>query len=474
MAAEAARLAPLPTHSTECPIFARVTVVVVTACLFIGIAWLAEVRQPVLLRIAADLGGEQWYRIEMGADHVGFMYNNAYRDHQGDWHFDSTTHFLLQENAPNTLTKQLTFASVSPYPLLQATYTERQGNTRREVRLQRSVEGYVATISNTDETRRTPMALPWQYGLGDFLAFEQWLETMQPSPGAQFVVASPDFEKLRMERRTYTVVAHQSGGYLVENNAPFAASRTQLDKNLRPQQLSMAGLFQVTASNEADAIALTHLRRKTQYRFAVDSRLPDHTNLSRLHLRLLGAEHLQLPQEFLLTHNPLSDPSDADEVQHFRGAALRFPITHPRIQRLAQRSVQAQPMDSIRQLLATTRQQLVYTENQPAGSVIAALESGQGECTDFADLFTTLVRAAGFPARTVYGLAYADATAPAFMFHAWSEVYVEGAWLAVDPTWDQLRVDASHVPLTESEAALLMLANNTAELRFQVIGQDYF
>ena len=307
-----------------------------------------------------------------------------------------------------------------------------------------------------------------------FLSFENWLATSTPQAQDQYVISSPDFERLRLENRTYRVVERNEEGYLVENNTPFAASQTQLDQRLRPKQLNMAGIFQVVATDEADAIELQSLRQKTRYLFDVDQRLDNHTALAALHLRLNGADHPQLPKELRLTHNPtISQPRDARADRH-NGEELRFPITHPRIQSLVQRSVAAKPSKTIEQLVTTTHAQLRYVENQPSGSVLTALEKGQGECTDYADLFTTLARAAGFPARNVYGLAYKDGPQPAFMFHAWNEVFVDDNWQAVDPTWNQTRVDASHIPLSETQAALMMLANNTGGVSFSVLDAEYF
>jgi transglutaminase/protease-like cytokinesis protein 3 len=94
--------------------------------------------------------------------------------------------------------------------------------------------------------------------------------------------------------------------------------------------------------------------------------------------------------------------------------------------------------------------------------------------TEFADLFTTLARSLGIPARTVFGLAYDDGNEPAFAFHAWNEVSVDGVWQSVDPTWNQLRVDATHIPLPSNQSAALQLITGSVDLNFSVREVDYF
>lgn len=64
-------------------------------------------------------------------------------------------------------------------------------------------------------------------------------------------------------------------------------------------------------------------------------------------------------------------------------------------------------------------------------------------CLEFTDLFITLSRAAGIPARAVEGYAYTfdDSTRPLSLFkdilHAWPEYYDKDkkTWIMVDPTW---------------------------------------
>ena len=60
-----------------------------------------------------------------------------------------------------------------------------------------------------------------------------------------------------------------------------------------------------------------------------------------------------------------------------------------------------------------------------------------------------MCRAAGIPARTAVGLVYVDSLG-GFGFHMWNEVYVNRRWVAVDATFRQSEVDATHIKLGDS------------------------
>ena len=84
-----------------------------------------------------------------------------------------------------------------------------------------------------------------------------------------------------------------------------------------------------------------------------------------------------------------------------------------------------------------------------ASSVLAA---GTGDCAEMSLLFVAMARAAGIPARRVVGLAGTYvAGKPAFGYHAWAEVELDGHWVQVDPTWNEPIADATHIALGRGE-----------------------
>jgi hypothetical protein len=456
------------------PILSRIAVVV---CGFAALAvsnWYLATQTTPTEQLAEGFLGQKWYRIALGPDHIGYMHNHTYRDASGHWYFDATTHFLLATSEPVNLFKQLVFDARPPHRLKSAKYTSHRDGNESSTTVAVADAGYRASITRGDVANE--IDLDWSFGLSDYLSVELWLDSEAPPAAAETTARSLDFERLKVTTRTYRIGELNREGYLIENAAPLAATRTQLNHDYHPTALSMAGIFDVSESSREAALSLSKLRRKTSYLIPLDQRIVNHTDLKRLRLKLHqgrngGSRQHQLPQEFTLEHSPVTSTGD---TARFIGESLPYPISHPTIQAMAQSALTADGAEQVTNLVNLTNAQLEYSENRPAGSVLRALEQGRGECTDYADLFTTLARAIGLPARTVFGLAYKDGSNPAFVFHAWNEVFSDDRWQSVDPTWNQTRVDATHIPLTDEQAAAMLLASAARSVALSVLDTQYF
>lgn len=457
--------------------FKRALIAATGLIVLCGAAWYTHSLQSDAQRIAQRLQGEHWYKIEIGSQHIGYMYNHASQSWRGDLRFETTTHFLSEQNEPTTITRELAFDGRAPHALVYAHQERREGRLVQGTRIEtgalepQSTAPYRANLTRNSSVSR--VELDWQFTLADFLGFELWLDSGPRSSGDEFLVRSIDFERLRITAKAYSVVERADHGYVVQTATPFAATRTRLDPNFVPQHLSMAGVFEIRRSDESEALALTELRNKTDYLFPLNARLDQHETLQTLTLRAAPTPP-QFPDHLTTRAGQASVSRDPDE---HTGEDLRYPITHNRVQELvAEARIEQQrntDEDLVDALMRRVSLQLEYAENQPAGSVLAALASGTGECADFAELMTTLARAAGLPARTQFGIAYKDGATPSMMFHAWNEIFYDQRWHVIDPTWSQRVADATHVPLSDAQAALLMLTHNKTPIRFEVIRTGY-
>ena len=87
-------------------------------------------------------------------------------------------------------------------------------------------------------------------------------------------------------------------------------------------------------------------------------------------------------------------------------------------------------------------------EKKPTLSIPSALDVLKvkvGDCNEHSTLFVALCRALGIPSKLSAGIVYAQGS---FYYHAWAEVFV-GRWVSIDPTMDQLPVDATHICFVE-------------------------
>lgn len=81
------------------------------------------------------------------------------------------------------------------------------------------------------------------------------------------------------------------------------------------------------------------------------------------------------------------------------------------------------------------------------GSAVQSFRSKSGNCQTHARLYTALARASGIPTRFVSGLVHLEGRG--FLYHSWAESYIDGRWVPVDPTYNQLPADPTHLKLLE-------------------------
>ena len=115
------------------------------------------------------------------------------------------------------------------------------------------------------------------------------------------------------------------------------------------------------------------------------------------------------------------------------------------------RAVQSrEPVDRVRALSRAVHNAIQYTLATAPLSASEILRQGTGDCTEYSRALTAVLRADGIPAREVSGMAYAGDEF-GFAFHAWVEAYINGRWVAIDPTWDQYPVDATHIAISRDD-----------------------
>ncbi|MGV8162200.1 MAG: transglutaminase-like domain-containing protein [Candidatus Nanoarchaeia archaeon] len=96
-------------------------------------------------------------------------------------------------------------------------------------------------------------------------------------------------------------------------------------------------------------------------------------------------------------------------------------------------------------------------------------ENKQGVCDEISNLFISMCRSLGIPARFVSGIAYTDDAQFENPWgpHGWAEVYFPGyGWVPFDPTYDQLGyVDATHIRFSSN-------SENKDALEYVWLGRD--
>ncbi|MHC4445179.1 MAG: transglutaminase-like domain-containing protein [Planctomycetota bacterium] len=79
--------------------------------------------------------------------------------------------------------------------------------------------------------------------------------------------------------------------------------------------------------------------------------------------------------------------------------------------------------------------------------------SKEGDCTEHGILLAALGRAHGIPTRVVMGMAYIDAFmgySHIFVGHLWTQFWIDGQWIDLDPALEQTDVEPTHIALMVS------------------------
>jgi hypothetical protein len=106
------------------------------------------------------------------------------------------------------------------------------------------------------------------------------------------------------------------------------------------------------------------------------------------------------------------------------------------------------PIQFTKAAMKAVTNKIRYIRQEHERGAAYAIEKRVGDCTEYAALFTALCRANKIPARLEAGYAF---DGKVWERHAWSEVWIRGQWIPVDPTWHGsmglLGVTNRHIPL---------------------------
>lgn len=449
--------------------------VVVTGTALIAAAWLGGPSDPTE-RAAKRLQPERWYRVSLHGTDIGHFRTRGRMSRAG-YRFDSELVFRLGTAPLTRIAETHVFESRAPYPLVSATHAYTSGGDSTNVGIERHSEG-LAGAANGRTTE-----LDWDYLMRDYLAVETWLDR-DPDVGASLESRSIDFDRLALKRESWSVTDRQDTRHRLRNSG---ASTVETDENHLPVRLSLANLFDMTLEGTAWTAQSWRRTRPASdartYDVMIDTPLDSSRDLTRLLVRVRTDEAIDPTIWPLLRRNTVGDlllesrRSDhrslaPGELKALSAATTAHPAADPAVRELAARAASevTDPARQIEALVHFVHGYIDYADEDAARPVLNVLRERRGDCTEYANLLTTMARALGFAARTVTGLAY-DAGTEMFALHNWSEVALDGRWLPVDPTWNQVPADAGHLRLPDKPGlAVFGLLSN---IEFELVQAEY-
>jgi hypothetical protein len=226
---------------------------------------------------------------------------------------------------------------------------------------------------------------------------------------------------------------------------------------------------------------------------SVEKRLPDPSRVNYLKLQVQGLGRdslepgvlgrgrqrfhegtLEIFREILPSHAPytIPYPEQGDAMTPFLKSEFNIESDEKEIKEKA-RAIAASEGNPLKVSKRLSTWVYHHLEKRPVVSVPSALEvlkTGVGDCNEHATLLTALLRASGIPARLSIGLVY---TRGKFFYHAWTEAYV-GEWVSMDPTLNQMPVDATHIKLVEGNLERQVeIAGLIGKLKLKVLDYRY-
>lgn len=136
-------------------------------------------------------------------------------------------------------------------------------------------------------------------------------------------------------------------------------------------------------------------------------------------------------------------------------ATAALPSEDPRIAQLARRLAPpgTTPTAAAEAIGAWVHRRLTYEVTPRSLDGAQILEAGRGDCTEYARLTVTLLRAAGVPAEVRDGMA---ASGDELVAHAWVAYHDGTRWHEIDPTWGRSTVSAGHLEMSVLDALALV------------------
>lgn len=359
-----------------------------------------------------------------------------------------------------------------PYVLQQGRYRKSLGETQQEVVVTRVGAAYrLTTTVKGKKNIKDLKSFSWT--LADALAAAAWVR-QRPPVGTRVVMPSLDWEEgVRRDLERRQLLARKTvqvrGVPLTYDEVEVYIPREKLRGlerwdaagNLLSGQVG--GILEVRLETEQQAKNLdAALDLFLLGLVKIDQPLGDPRQIRRLRLEARGPAASKLTSGswqiverdargriLLSLGKEFARPEQAtaeDQREHLR-ASVRYPADDPRIQALTRRALAGvqHPRDKVTRLVHFVHRYLRPSYRNKGLIVLDLLDKREGDCTAYAALFATLARAAGIPCREVSGLVYAGDDVRAFGGHAWNEVVLEGRWLPVDASCDEVEVDATHI-----------------------------
>lgn len=224
-----------------------------------------------------------------------------------------------------------------------------------------------------------------------------------------------------------------------------------------PAEMMMDMLIQVDQKIDRSAAALSYILSKNSK--AGKARLGALPTTSMQHVDEVGADRIRFTvhrrdREWAAGTESLSP----EEKERYLAPTSMVNYKDPKVAELAKQAAgDEKDPEKIARKLTIFVHDFVKTKDLSIGFATASevARSRQGDCTEHGILLAALGRAHGIPSRVVAGVVYAPqfgGRKGVFVGHMWTQFWIGGRWIDIDPALGQFEPDATHIAMSLSDA----------------------
>lgn len=443
--------------------------------------------------------GTEWYGIYMLKNKVGYAQITLSYQQEPERSFyqidmDMTMELqFLGVDISSKLSMSEQFDAQAPYALTYHVNEQKMADEVSRVTINRLQNRYEAKIFQGNKMRIKPLG-QLHYTFKDALAVEIWLQN-EPKMGEYITFRQLNEEKLQVQNakariksiRNTLVDGVPLKYYEVTLNMESLEFDLIVSSDGKSLSMDMGELM--TLQLEPKALA-TRLDEPVDLFFnnlvKIDKTLgePDKVKLLKLTangipnnlMEIAPGQRVMWDKKNGIYNIEITSYTDfpikatAEEIQEALTETVIYPIHHPDIVMLAKQAIgeATTRKDKVKRLIHFVHEYIEDDYHANPLTVMDIIAKKKGDCTEYAALFVTLARSLGIPSRTVGGLVYMGDKWQAFSPHEWNEVVIDGLWVPVDPAWNEITINATHIrfPVNLTNEARMMAI--IPDLKFQI------
>ncbi len=370
------------------------------------------------------------------------------------------THQFTQMTATNVVlrvTQTLRFATDPPHHLLHANSMKQvlPDETPYEVAVVTRDDGMLSVQRDGQQLA----VLASDYTLDEYLSLDSWLASTDLEIGASNSARVLNLDRATLSSRTWSITELTQKSITVRSSDQIESKFVIGKEGIQlARSESESGLVLRPVSDTLDPEPETSIPTSAPVRVPLDSSLQRPRQLSMLELKATFANEDPGPWRSLMTaEGTLRIQRGKPMLQSNRASKedpswLRENSTFSEVRKLAEQTLDGfvHEEEKVSALVGLVHEYISYEPSDKPKSVMSTLQDRRGDCSDIANVMSSLAHSFGLNVSTVYGLAY-DQNTQTFQMHAWNMFHLSNNSLrTVDATWNQPQADATHIEFPDS------------------------